>query len=149
MGFQFLKLKIFLSLFYNVQVTQDCMVLIKPFLVSSKAPSLVSSSGILLFKYLLSCKLLAPISLVGILGVFFQDGQFQNEWQIEIVVLSIRFTLHAVSCVYCIVSIILLIIEGCSMLKQTIWPSNHTSHPSIRDGVLCSGMLLYLHLILK
>ena len=41
---------------------------------------------------------------------------------------------------------ILLIIKGCSMVKQMIWPSNHTSHPSIRDGVLRSGMLLYLHL---
>ena len=36
---------------------------------------------------------------------------------------------------------ILLIIEGCSMVKQTIWPSNHTSHTKLYFNEFVANVL--------
>ena len=36
---------------------------------------------------------------------------------------------------------ILLIIEGCSMVKQTIWPSNHKSHTKVYFNEFVANVL--------
>jgi hypothetical protein len=37
--------------------------------------------------------------------------------------------------------IILLIIEGCSMVQQTIWPRNHTSHIKVYFNEVFANVL--------